>query len=211
MKKVVLLGGVIAFLAACSNPSASSEAADAQEVTEEVQSDVSYAVNATESVVKWTGTKPTGSQHTGTVAVESGDLAMRDGAIIAGSFVLDMTTLDATDEGMDEETEAKLIGHLSTGDFFEVEKYPSASFTITGATADSLTGNLTIKDISKSISFPYTMSVEGNAVTANATFSIDRTQWGVTFNSGNFFENLGEHLINDAVQFDVALVARSGE
>ena len=120
-----------------------------------------------------------------------------------------MTQMSVTDEGMDEETKAKLLGHLTNSDFFEVEKFPTASFSVTGSTTDSLSGNLTIKDITKSITVPYTMTTEGNNITASASFSIDRTLWGVKFNSGNFFENLGEYLIDDAVQFDINLVANT--
>ncbi|MGB0850846.1 MAG: YceI family protein, partial [Bacteroidia bacterium] len=59
----------------------------------------------------------------------------------------------------------------------------------------------------KSISIPYTLTEEEGAVSANAEFSIDRTIWGVTYNSGNFFKDLGDYLIDDAIQFRVKLVA----
>lgn len=192
---------------ACSSPTASTEAGEANEAATAEAFSTEYAVNAVESTVTWTGSKPTGDMHMGTVAIKQGKLAMSEGTISAGSFVLDMTQMSVTDEGMDEETKAKLLGHLTTTDFFEVEKFPTASFSVTSSTADSLMGNLTIKDITKSITVPYSVEVGEANITANASFSIDRTQWGVKFNSGNFFENLGEYLIDDAVQFDVKLVA----
>ncbi len=192
---------------ACSSPTASTEAGEANEAATAEAFSTEYAVNAVESTVTWTGSKPTGDMHMGTVAIKQGKLAMSEGSISAGSFVLDMTQMSVTDEGMDEETKAKLLGHLTTTDFFEVEKFPTASFSVTSSTADSLMGNLTIKDITKSITVPYSVEVGEANITANASFSIDRTQWGVKFNSGNFFENLGEYLIDDAVQFDVKLVA----
>ncbi len=207
MKNIFLLSIIASLFTACSSPSASTEAGDANESVIFEASSSMYAVNASESTVAWTGSKPTGDRHMGTVAIKQGKIALSDGTISGGSFILDMTQMSITDEGMDEETKAKLLGHLTTTDFFEVDKFPTASFSVTGSTVDSLTGNLTIKDITKSITVPYTLEVGAANIIANASFSIDRTQWDVKFNSGNFFENLGEYLINDAVQFDINLVA----
>lgn len=209
MKKLFTLTTIAALFVACSSPSASTEAGEANEVATAQESSVEYAVDPSQSTVTWKGTKPTGDSHTGTVAVKQGKLAMTDGIITAGSFVLDITSLNVTDEGMDEESKAKLIGHLTTKDFFQVSQYPNAAFEVTSATADSLTGNLTIKDVTKSVTVPYFAQADGGVVKANASFSIDRTKWGVTFNSGNFFENLGEYLIDDAVSFDVKLLAKT--
>ena len=207
MKNIFLLTLIASLFVACSSPTASTEAGEANEAATAVASSTEYEVSAAESTVTWKGSKPTGDVHMGIVAIKQGKLAMSEGTISAGNFVLDMTQMSVTDEGMDDETKAKLLGHLTTADFFEVEKFPTASFLVTGSTADSLMGNLTIKDITKSITVPYTVEVAEANITAIASFSIDRTQWGVKFNSGNFFETLGEYLIDDAVQFDVKLVA----
>lgn len=209
MKKVFLLTAIAALFVACGSPSASTEAGEAQEAATSAESTTEYAVNTAESTITWKGTKPTGDSHSGTVAVKEGKIAVNDNIVTAGNFVMDLSQLAVTDEGMDDETKAKLLGHLTTADFFEVDKYPSASFEITASTADSLTGNLTIKDVTKSITVPYFAQSDEGIATANASFSIDRTQWGVTFNSGNFFQNLGEYLIDDAVQFNVKLVANA--
>lgn len=209
MKKVFLLTAIAALFVACGSPSASTEAGEANEAATAAESSIEYAVNAAESTMTWKGTKPTGDSHSGTVAIKEGKIAVNDNILSAGNFVLDLTQMNVTDEGMDAESKAKLIGHLTNADFFEVEKYPSASFEVTASTADSLTGNLTIKDVTKSITVPYFMQSDEGMATANASFSIDRTKWGITFNSGNFFENLGEYLINDAVEFNVKLVANA--
>ncbi len=207
MKKVFLLTAIAALFVACGSPSASTEAGEANEAANASDSSTQYEVSVAESSVNWKGTKPTGSAHVGTVAIKEGKLAVTDGTITAGGFVMDLTQLAVTDEGMDEETRAKLLGHLTTKDFFLVEEFPTATFEITNATADSLTANLTIKNITKSITIPYVTEITEGRLSANSSFSIDRTQWGVTFNSGNFFENLGEYLIDDAIQFNVAIVA----
>jgi polyisoprenoid-binding protein YceI len=207
MKKIFLVTVFAAFLMACDNQTATTETGEAQEVETTTGATSDFAASTTESSIAWEGTKPNGDSHTGTVALKSGKLAMDNGAIAGGNFVIDLTQMTVTDEGMDDESKAKLIGHLTTGDFFEVEKYPTAAFEVTGATADSLTGNLTIKDVTKSITVPYFAQVDGGKAMVNASFTIDRTLWGVTYNSGNFFQNLGDYLIDDAVKFDVKLVA----
>jgi polyisoprenoid-binding protein YceI len=194
MKKIFLVTVFAAFLMACDNQTATTETGEAQEVETTTGATSDFAAS-------------NGDSHTGTVALKSGKLAMDNGAIAGGNFVIDLTQMTVTDEGMDDESKAKLIGHLTTGDFFEVEKYPTAAFEVTGATADSLTGNLTIKDVTKSITVPYFAQVDGGKAMVNASFTIDRTLWGVTYNSGNFFQNLGDYLIDDAVKFDVKLVA----
>ena len=209
MKKVFLLSVFAAFLVACGNSGETTSTSEAETVAEETAESVSYAVNVAESTLNWKGTKPTGDFHTGTAAITGGKLGMEGESLTSGNFAIDLTKLAVLDEGLDEETKAKLLGHLTSGDFFEVEKYPSASFDITGSTADSLTGNLTIKDVTKSITIPYSVQEENGVLTASSTFAIDRTKWGVTYNSGNFFENLGDYLINDEVEFTVNLVANA--
>jgi polyisoprenoid-binding protein YceI len=205
MKNVFLLTIIAALFVACGSPSASTEAGDANEAAEASSTNETYTIAADQSTVIWKGTKPTGDSHTGSVAITEGSISAENGALTAGNFSIDLTSISVADEGMDAETKAKLVGHLSTGDFFETEKYPSANFTITAATADSLTGNLTIKETTKSITVPYFFQEDNADAVATASFSIDRTLWGITFNSGNFFKNLGEYMIDDAIQFDIKL------
>ena len=210
MKKTVLIFGIAAMFMSCGTSSTDSSTAstsEAQEAAVAESANQSFTVNAAESSVSWKGTKPAGDAHTGTVAIKKGMLSAEGNVITAGSFVMDLTQMTVTDEGMDDETKGKLVGHLSNGDFFEVEKYPMARFEVSSATADSLTGNLTIKDVTKSITVPYFFQNDNGAAMASSTFTIDRTIWGVTYNSGNFFENLGDYLIDDMVSFQVSLKA----
>jgi polyisoprenoid-binding protein YceI len=205
MKNVFLLTLIAALFVACGSPSASTEAGDANEAAEASSTNETYTIAADQSTVVWKGTKPTGDSHTGSVAITEGSISAENGALTAGNFSIDLTSISVADEGMDAETKAKLVGHLSTGDFFETEKYPNAKFVISAATADSLTGNLTIKETTKSITVPYFFQEDNGDAVATASFSIDRTLWGITFNSGNFFKNLGEYMIDDAIQFDIKL------
>ncbi len=49
----------------------------------------------------------------------------------------------------------------------------------------TISGNLTLKDSTKNISFPAKVSLEGDKLIANADFNIDRTQWGLNYKGPN--------------------------
>ncbi len=202
MKKVLILVGVAAIFAACNSNEASTSAQEAQEVAEATETSQSFAVNSESSSVNWTGSKVTGDSHSGTVAVKGGEIAVEEGKITSGNFTIDMSSLASTD-GMDEERTGKLLGHLSSDAFFNVDSFATAAFEVTASTADSITGNLTIKGITHSITIPYAYDKE--AATASSTFSIDRSAWDVRYGSSSFFDNLGDNVINDAIEFEVNL------
>ena len=68
--------------------------------------------------------------------------------------------------------------------------------------------NLTIKEVTEEITLALSTAEENGVVTLTSTLNIDRTKFGVTFNSGNFFENLGDHLINDEFTLNVTLASK---
>lgn len=169
-----------------------------------------YKVDAAASKVEWKAYKVTG-QHFGTVNLKSGSLAFTNGALSGGSFEMDMTSIKVTD--IEGEWAGKLEGHLKSEDFFSVEKHPTASFVITKVAsrgtpgAYRVTGNLTIKGISKEIKFDATVTTEGNKANAQTAFKVDRTNYDIQYRSGNFFENLGDKTIYDEFDMNVTLVA----
>jgi polyisoprenoid-binding protein YceI len=82
--------------------------------------------------------------------------------------------------------ESDLTKHLQTPDFFDVAKFPKATFTSTkiepaGGANYNITGNFDLHGIKKSISFPATIQVAPDKVTVNAEFSINRKDWGLTY------------------------------
>ena len=170
------------------------------------------------SNITWIGTKPTG-QHNGTINLKGGALALKDGKIITGSFMIDMTTVKAVD--MDEENNGKLSGHLKNADFFDVEKFPTAAFTMTGikdyevpadttkkalleGATHTIEGNLTIKDVTKSVTFPAVVKVSGGNASAKANFNINRTDWDLKYGSD---KSLGDKFIRPEVNIGINLVA----
>ncbi|MBN2812502.1 MAG: YceI family protein, partial [Bacteroidales bacterium] len=121
------------------------------------------------------------------------------------------------DEGMN----GRLVGHLKSADFFEVEKYPTARFVITkvskltsqsAATAKAthrIEGNLTIKDITKKIAFNASVNVRnGKLIASTQLFTINRTLWGVNYQSKSIFANLKDQFIDDDMTLSVELVSK---
>jgi polyisoprenoid-binding protein YceI len=83
----------------------------------------------------------------------------------------------------------KLTDHLKSPDFFEVREYPAAKFESTkivaGATGKAtITGKLSLHGVTKEISFPATVEVGEKGLTLTSDFSIDRTQFGMTYGEG---------------------------
>ncbi|WP_373071795.1 YceI family protein [Zeaxanthinibacter enoshimensis] len=164
-----------------------------EEVKKEVKTD--------KSTVTWKAYKVTGS-HYGEVALENGALVFDGDKLTGGEFTVDMTSLVATD--LEGESKGKLEGHLKSEDFFAVSQFPKSKLVITevkasGKNSYEVTGDLTIKGITKPITFD--MSVYGNKATA--TLKVDRAEYNVRYGSGSFFDNLGDKTIYD--EFDLVV------
>ncbi len=161
-------------------------------------------VNLETSVINWTGHKVLGS-HTGDLKVKSGSLEFENNELSGGYFEIDMASMTCTD--LEGQGAKKLVGHLSSADFFDVAAYPTAKFTITnvvsrGTPGDyKIQGDLTIKDITKPISF--NANVDENQATAD--IQIDRSEFNVKYGSGSFFKGLGDKTIYDEFDLKVSL------
>ncbi|POS01760.1 YceI family protein [Flavobacterium croceum] len=160
-------------------------------------------INTSKSKINWVGKKVTG-KHEGTVDLKSGALVFKKNKLKGGTFVVDMTTISSTD--LQGDYKAKLDGHLKADDFFGTEKYPTAKLVFKkigdkGNGVYAVTADLTIKDVTNSVSFLIT--VKGN--TATTSLKIDRTKYGIKYGSGSFFDNLGDKTINDEFELEVSL------
>ena len=144
------------------------------------------------SDVHWWGykiAKTEASSHDGTVNVKSGNLVLKNGSVVGGQFVLDMTTINATD--LSGEYQGKLNGHLKNGDFFEVEKYPTATYKITSVKKNAskdynfvVNGNLTVKGKTNPVSFPAKISLKNGVLNmVSDKFSFDRQKFGIAYAS----------------------------
>ena len=178
-----------------------------------------YTIDAQKSKVLWTGEKLTG-EHKGTLELKSGTVTMKGNAVASTDLIIDMTSIVVTD--IEDKTDnGKLVGHLRSEDFFSVEKNPTANFKATsfeaikgvstGSPNYTVTGELTIKGITNSITFPAIVSVKDGVLTASAKATFDRTKWDIKYSSASFFDSLGDRVIYDDVVFEFQLVARANK
>lgn len=191
---IVLAGGFL--FTACQSAPDADKAATGEEQTAGEATGVAHTISATDSKVEWIGTKVDG-QHNGTFNVSSGTLLVDNGTLTGGTISIDLTSVNVLDLQGDYKND--LEGHLKSGDFFLTDSFPTATFAITGATAfdpatgssklegatHTITGNLTMRGVTKSISFPALVAIEGNTVSAKADFNIDRSEWGINFKGPN--------------------------
>lgn len=186
------------FLAACEDPAAnkpqatvnndasnSASTSNTANVTNTAPADVNaeiLAISPENSKVEFVGSKVTG-KHDGGFKEFTGDISLVDGKAEGSSVVVD---IEAASVFTDTE---QLTEHLRTGDFFEVEKYPKASFRSTKIVADAakggnnytVTGDLELRGQKRSITFPATIEVTDSKVDVDAEFSIDRKEFGIVY------------------------------
>ena len=167
-------------------------------------------VDSEKSIVKWKGSKISES-HEGVVNIQKGVLMIDHGVLKGGQFAIDMNTITTTDIES-ERGKKRLDAHLKNDDFFSVGEYPLSVITITNVKKKSnntyvITADLTIKGVTHSIVFDSEVIINGKNFTASAKIKIDRTKWGIKYGSGNFFEDLGDRMILDEIEFDVNLVS----
>jgi polyisoprenoid-binding protein YceI len=98
---------------------------------------------------------------------------------------IQMASIDTGDEGRD--------GHLRTNDFFDIEEFPTMTFTSTGITGSGpdyeLAGDLTIKGVTKPVTFDLEFGGVGKDPWGNTragftlTGTINRKDFGMAYNA----------------------------
>jgi len=211
MKRLFSNIALISFLSlaliSCKDKAQEAETTAAEQAAETTTTSTKYKVDTEASIISWKGSKPTGS-HNGTIAVESGVFNIKDGAIESGTFLIDMNSIVVKDIPAEEEGNAKLLGHLKSDDFFNVEAYPSAAFEVTAFSEGKLSGNLKIKDKTNNITFPVTINeTDGTVTISSENFTIDRSKWDIKYGSKSFFDDLGDKFINDDIELKINIKA----
>jgi polyisoprenoid-binding protein YceI len=175
---------------------------------------VVYTVDTKQSSLSWIGYK-VGGKHNGDVKLADGTINVDGKKITGGVFNIDMTSI--TDKDIEGEWNGKLVGHLKNEDFFNVAKFPTSKFEIskivpntkaTGKDNYDVTGKLTIKGITKDVTFPATVKIEGSKLTANGNFKLDRTKWDITYRS-DLIGTAADKIINNEFEIGLNLVATS--
>lgn len=200
MKKLSILAFALsAVLVSCNNKTGDKvNTAEEQEVA--AQTGETFNVDTANSTVKWTGYHKGGLNPRYGVVSTTGTVSVENGVVTGGEFNLDINSLTTDEASVDAatsggKTAADLTGHLKSADFFDVEKYPTASFKITGVEAfdaannesvvegatNTISGNLTIKDKTVNVTFPAKVVITETGVSIESKFTINRQDWGLTY------------------------------
>ena len=222
-----LMIGAIAFFS-CTNAPESDEAktTEAKKVDNDKTGEA-WKLNISDSKIEWVGTKVSG-YHVGTVPLKSGEIHVKNDEVTGGKFILDIANMQVVGpKGSDTSMNKKLLGHLKSNDFFDVEKNPEGTFELTDIrpykgdaikdTTDprqeeinkykvtdpthTVSGNLTLKGVTKNIEFPARITVSGNTAEAIAKFNIDRKDWGIVYPGSP------DDLIRDMIHLGISIKA----
>jgi len=170
----------------------------------EAQTKLTADTEKTELV--WLAEKVTG-QHTGTVKLKSGWLDWQNNKITSGEFIIDMTSLN------ESENNERFEGHMRSDDFFSIDKFPTAKLAISASGSfdkgsGEVFGSLTIKDITNPISFKAVMQKKDDGTWFFANIIIDRTKFDIKYGSGSFFDDLGDKTIFDEFKLRINLLVK---
>ena len=200
--------GTAVSLSACKDPNADKTKATVSEAKPVGSESAAATKNAealtfdqSNSKIEFVGSKVTG-KHEGSFEKFSGTVSLSADKLESSSLTVDV---DTTSVKTDQE---KLTGHLKSPDFFDTAKFPSAKFVTTeikaggekGAT-HTVTGNLDLHGVKKSISFPATVTVTADAFSANAEFTINRKDFSI------LYAGKADDLINDLVALKLTIKA----
>ena len=172
-----------------------------------------YNVDIRQSSLQWYGRKVTG-EHKGTIMLSGGQIK-NDHGNLAGTFEIDMNTIENTDQT--GEPKANLENHLKSDAFFGVAKFPKSTFVLSSVTpvkepksaelTHSVKGNLTIKDKTNEITFDVAVKMESNKMTFIGEVVVDRAKFDVRYGSKSFFPDIGDKMIYDEFTMKLNVVA----
>lgn len=182
--KHLVLSALLVLVAACNNEPAKGKAtatvADPV-VAAPLAAGVKLAFDPTGSKIEFVGAKVTG-KHEGSFKTFAGTVQLVEGDPLKSQVSVE---IDAASLVSDAE---RLTGHLKSPDFFDVARFPKAKFASTAVKAGgekgathTVTGNLELHGVTKSVSFPASLKVTGDAVDVDAEFAINRKDFGLVY------------------------------
>jgi polyisoprenoid-binding protein YceI len=213
------LGAAALSLAACEDPAAnkpkatvtdSKPAATAAATSAATGATPAGATAATTSLsispetskIGWTGSKVTG-KHEGSFAKFTGKVDFSPGKVETSKISLEID-MDSVTTDQD-----KLVGHLKSPDFFDVAKFPKATFVSkeikaggTAGATHTISGDLTLHGVTKTISFPANVTIAGDTFKATSEFSINRKDFGLNY------PGKADDLIRDDVVLKLSIDAK---
>lgn len=197
----ITLISLAAFLSACADPAANKPKAQTTAPTSNTAAKPETAASAPTNVFadfKAKGTELTVDTAASKIEFTGSKVTGKhDGGFKEFKGVIDLVGDKAEDSRVLFEIEMKsvftdadgLTKHLQTGDFFEVEKFPKASFVSNKIVADpakgagnfTVTGDLEIRGVKKSVTFPAKITIGAGDISVESEFSINRKDFGIVY------------------------------
>lgn len=218
---LLLLMVAAVLLEACEKPPKGDQAIITDQVLAKPGAGDVFILDTANSFIRFIG-HGVGKNHPGTFDLTYGKLTATDDKVTGGTFIIDIASLDLEQEG--EMIDNKLRPHLLSGDFFDADNFGTAQFEITGVKPYEpedekkslveganfeVSGNLEIKRVTKNITFPARIELEGDRLEAAADFDIDRRQWEMNYGND---KTLGDNFIHETVNIELRLQAlREGQ
>lgn len=185
LNQTLLMGALATFaLTSCGTAEAPTTAPVSTTPTEMTGTAI-YALDTATSEVEWKGTMLGVKSHTGTLHFNNGELTVINGELSGGSFTVDMHSYNFTDTnyaaaGSKGGTRVDLMNHLMSPDFFAVDSFPTAQFSITKVEGNVATGDFTVRGHTqqeqvKNISLTH----EGKTIRATGDLTFNRRNYNV--------------------------------
>lgn len=176
-----------------------------------------YKIDTTASKAEWVAGKKIGKFHNGEIKIKGGEVQTdKKGKVSSANVVVDMTTISNADLKDSPDYQKKLVGHLSSEDFFKVDQYPETTFSLKSISPKKgskdeyiVKGDLTMIGKTQPIEFPAKISADKNTLTGTAKVTVERLKWGLQYGSGSIFKSLtADKIINDTFDLNLNLVAK---
>lgn len=213
MRNGLLLISIINFFSACQNQKDPSNTEETASSTEQKDLDT-FLVEPGQSLIYWMGSSPS-TQHNGLLKIERGEIYFSEGQLVSGEVTADMKSIKNLN--LEKESERMdLEDHLKDPDFFNVDSFPESQIKLVAVEMDSdnprnyvVKAELTIKGISRPVIFRCVADLSDNSVLLGVhEFTIDRTEFGIMYQSKKILPNLIDGFIHDDIKLSVKLLAR---
>lgn len=220
MNKIVVLTSIVGLwmLNSCCSDCCSNKSNEAKKIELiKTKSTVIYSGISDSSNIEWGATHLGGtSPRYGKIKLSKAEFLVNKGVLTNATILVDMQTLTVESFPKGNPQIVQLTHHLKSEDFFKVETFPTSKFELAslektkGDNNYIVIGNLTILDITKSITFKANISMSEEKLVINSDkFTVDRTNWGLVYHVEGSKGVPVDYLISNDVDFTINIeVAR---
>ncbi|MDB5151640.1 MAG: hypothetical protein JWR54_391 [Mucilaginibacter sp.] len=172
-----------------------------------------YQLDVKKSKLFWKAPK---NRHNGFILFNSGTLSnFTAGRPTRGTFSINMNSMRSTDEAL-AAGRKNVDDKLRSEDFFAVSRYPTATMLVKQILPEQnpatykVSGELTIKGVTKPIEFTTIMKQNGNTIIARANTNISREKWNINHQPQptpwDFVARMKDNLVEDDIPLSLELV-----